>query len=86
MPNPNPSEVMVELNGPADEGWIRIWSVSLRLLYQEPTGALRPGWTSLPLPKPFLHGLSNGVYYVTFTARQGQFQASSKVIKLMILR
>jgi hypothetical protein len=86
VPNPNPGEVMVELSGPADEGWLRVWSASLRLLDQEPTGALRPGWASLALPKPLLHSLANGVYFITFTARRGQFQASSRVIKMMILR
>jgi hypothetical protein len=86
VPNPNPGAFQVDLAGGADGATLRLWTVALKLVGQETVGPLPAGWSRVPLPWGFLHGLPNGAYYVTLTVRRGPAQAGSAPAKLLIAR
>jgi hypothetical protein len=84
-PNPDPRQVWILLNGPADQVVMRIWSSAYVLVAEAQPGPCPRGWSALALPTGFRARASNGVYFITLEAeRQGQV-ARAKPLKCLIL-
>lgn len=71
VPNPNPAFVAVQLDGPADEVVLRIYSAAETCLAVVSSGPSSSGWMQVALPKAWSNGVANGVYYLRVEARRG---------------
>ena len=84
VPNPDPTAVMLLLDGHADGVTLRIWSLNFRLLAERQVGPLPGGWSRVMLPEAAW--LPNGTYYLNVSARRGGAQVHSWPIRFVILR
>jgi len=63
LPNPNPSQIAVELGGGSSALVLRIYSTSFQRLAEVVTPPESAGWVRIALPSAFLSQAPNGVYF-----------------------
>lgn len=71
MPNPNPSQIAVLLEGRTQVLSLRIYGQSMRMLAHADAGPVGPGWVSMPLPPEFPSQASGGTYYYRVSSLGG---------------
>ncbi len=71
VPNPNPGVFAVDLEGPADQVTLRLYSKAMDCVLVLPIpGAYQAGWNRVPLPAGWSGGLANDLYYAVLESRQ----------------
>jgi hypothetical protein len=72
IPNPNPLQLYVKLQGPVDGVQVKLYSTNMVCLsgFTSPPHH-RAGWVSIPVPPGFFHTLANGAYYLDVRAKRG---------------
>jgi hypothetical protein len=86
VPNPDPRELWLKLEGGADGGEAQVWTVAMRQALSFNFGAVGRGWVEVPLPSGSLRELANGVYYVRVRLSRGPAQVYSRPVTLVIAR
>ncbi len=85
VPNPNPDQLAVHLEGPSDAMEVSVYTKALVLALRFETPGLSAGWQSLNLPAAFGH-LPNGIYYLLLRAHRGAAWSQPAMTKAMLLR
>ncbi len=71
VPNPNPGVFAVDLEGPADQVTLRLYSKAMDCVLVLPIpGAYQAGWNRVPLPAGWSDCLANDLYYAVLESRQ----------------
>lgn len=84
MPNPNPSELVIELRGYAENVEVRLYSAAMARVAEASCGARAAGYARLPLK---LDGLGNGTYFAVVKAKRGGSESPRvKAVKLQLSR
>jgi hypothetical protein len=84
VPDPNPTRLMLLLDGSADEGEVTLWTVAFKRVLSLGTGPLARGWAVVPLPAAALRGLPNGAYYLTVSLGRGPARAAARPLRLLL--
>jgi hypothetical protein len=78
------AKLAVELEGPASDLELRIYTVDLALALKfDLPGNYQVGWNTASFS---VHGLADGIYFYTVVAKQGGTSSSRKLGKMAILR
>lgn len=85
VPNPDPLTVAVQLNGPADQVELRLYSPGMTLLAKLNVGPLAGGWTQIPLPAEWINAAPHGLAFVTVQAKR-QAQRSLPFVPTRVFR
>ena len=86
VPNPNPSCMMVHLEGAVDDVQVRIYDKAMVFLWQSNSGPRAEGWAQIPLDTGALTAAGNGLFYVMLTPTGHGSTGKRVVTRLMILR
>ena len=84
-PNPNPSSMLVEMQGPADEVELRFYDRAMRCVLSFKKLNLYRGWNHVDLPAEF-RSLSNGTYFFRLSCRRESVTARPLMGRLVVLR
>ncbi|HTB35353.1 MAG TPA: malectin domain-containing carbohydrate-binding protein, partial [bacterium] len=85
-PNPNPTGLLIKMDGRADSFEVRIYSAAyaMALRLELPGGG--PGWVHVAFPAGWSRGLPRGTYYFRIIAYKGDYAAPARVGRLVLLR
>jgi hypothetical protein len=88
VPNPNPTGLAVQLDGPADGVAVKIYSKALtRVLNLKVDRRLSAGWSTVALPVGWSSGMARGLYYVVVRPITGGAEGKGPgPVKLVCLR
>lgn len=86
FPNPNPLSLALELEGPADQLNLKLYSRAEVLVYSLDGGPAPAGWSRLPLPAGWEHDLANGAYYGVLQASRHGAKGKRALVKISLLR
>jgi hypothetical protein len=78
VPNPNPAAISIELEGPADELSLRIYSSAFALIAEIKRGSGFAGVNSFPLPPDLMASLASGTWHYEVIARRAAQQDRGK--------
>ena len=84
-PNPNPTHLYVEMQGPADELEFKLYDRAMRCVLEGKQPSLAKGWNAVALP-PELRFAGNGTYFYRVTCRRAAIQGKPVLGRLALLR
>jgi len=87
-PNPDPDSLAVQMDGPADELQVAVYTKALTLVRRlDLRVSLRQGWNTVPLDASALAGLPAGLYFASVRPwRRGHAGEAGPGAKLLLLR
>lgn len=71
FPNPNPQDLRLLMDGPADGGSLQVYSAAMVKVAEMDLGVLNAGWNQVRLPANVI-SLPRGLYFARVQALQGQ--------------
>lgn len=81
-----PGWVSVNLEGPADDLVLKVYSKAMVLVGASDAGPQPAGWVSVALPTDMNAGVANGLYYYTVSAERGGQWIHPVVGRMYVLR
>jgi hypothetical protein len=86
FPNPNPLSLALELEGPADQVSLKLYSRAEVAVYALEGGPAPAGWSRLSLPGGWDRELPNGVYFGVLQASRAGAKSNRALVKIGLLR
>ena len=83
VPNPNPTNFRVKLEGACDQLTVSVYSVAMdKVAGSERSGLLASAYVDVPAPR----GLAAGIYYGRVQGRRGAAYSNPVLVKFCVLR
>jgi hypothetical protein len=85
FPQPDPRQLAVLMQGPADAVTLRVYTQAWALVFEQRYPSAASGWSRLDLPDAW-QAQANGVYFFSVSAQRGSVESRPQKGALMRLR